>query len=353
MRLAAELARRGSTVDLVVLRPWPEVSVDGNVGVVELRANRMALAVPELVRYIRRSRPVAILSAEDHANVVSLLAARASRANVKVGVTCHVSFRYGARPPWHKGFWITKLMSWLYPTAQCVGTVSAGLGDELASVIDMPRTAIKTIYNPVVTAEISERMSAPSPHAWLVPGSVPVVCAMGVLRPSKGFDVLIRAFALLSAEREVRLMIVGEGPERSRLEALARELGVAEKFCLVGAVANPFSYIARSQLFALSSRVEALPTVLIEALACGVPVVATDCAHGPREILEDGRYGALVPVEDAAALASAMSKTMDDPPSAANLERRGMDFTAESAVDAYLEHLDIELRRSADGSRPS
>jgi glycosyltransferase involved in cell wall biosynthesis len=342
-RLARELARRGFAVDLVVLGRWPAAELDQNVRLVEMGSSRAAVAFPRLVRYIRNSRPTAIISAEDHVNVITLLTARASGARVRVCVTSHVPFFESSAPPWRKGFWITRLMGYLYPKAHCVATVSAGLGDELARVINMPRAAIKTVYNPVVTEEMREQMEAASPHPWLIEGGPPVVCGCGSLHPRKGFDVLVRSFASLASEREARLIVVGTGRERSRLEALARDLGVAREVAFVGAVPNPLAYMAHAQLFVLSSTFEGLPTVLIEALACGTPVVSTDCPHGPREILDRGKYGALVPIGDHIALARAMTRTLDDPPDAAQLRERANAFTASRATDEYTRQLELPL----------
>jgi glycosyltransferase involved in cell wall biosynthesis len=344
VRLAKELARRGFAVDLVVLGPWPVGGLNQDVRLVKLGSGRAASAFPRLVGYMRRARPAAIISAEDHVNVITLLAARVSGTRVRVCVTSHVPVFQSAAPPWRKGFWITRLMSRLYPKAQCVATVSAGLGDELASVIGMPRAAIKTLYNPVITSQMRERMGAAPPHPWLLGDGPPVVCGCGSLHPRKGFDVLLRSFASLARERELRLIIVGEGRERARLEALARDLDVAQDVALVGTVANPLAYMARAQLFVLSSTFEGLPTVLIEALACGTPVVSTDCPYGPREILDEGRYGRLVPIGDHVALAEAIGQTLIDPSSATTLRERAGAFTAEKAADEYMRHLELPGR---------
>ena len=349
MRLATELVRRGFAVDLVVFGRWPAAWPDRNVRLVELGSSRAAVALPRLVRYVRSARPTAIISAEDHVNVITLLAARASGVGVSTCVTSHVPFFESHVPPWRKGFWITRLMARLYPTAQCVATVSAGLGDELAGVIDLPRAAIKTVYNPVVTDRMREQMAAPDPHPWLIGDGPPVVCGCGSLHPRKGFDVLLRSFASLASEWELRLIVIGTGRERSRLEALARVLGVAGEVAFVGAVPNPLAYMARARLFVLSSTFEGLPTVLIEALACGTPVVSTDCPHGPREILDGGRYGHLVPIRDHLALAAAMGKTLSDPPDPTVLRQRAAAFTAERAVDEYMRNL--KLPAQADHNR--
>jgi glycosyltransferase involved in cell wall biosynthesis len=161
------------------------------------------------------------------------------------------------------------------------------------------------------------------------------VLAVGKLKARKGHDVLLRAFARLRAGRDARLLILGEGPERGELAALAASLGIAADVDLHGFVPNPMAYMARASVFALPSRREGLPNVLIEALACGAPIVATRCPSGPDEILQGGRYGALVPVDDAAAFARALEATLDAPPRR-DVQRQGAaGFSLDAAVERY------------------
>jgi glycosyltransferase involved in cell wall biosynthesis len=158
--------------------------------------------------------------------------------------------------------------------------------------------------------------------------------------PAKNFSLLLAAFARLRAQRPARLLILGEGRERLRLEAAAHELGIDADVALPGHVDNPYAAFSRASLFVLSSDWEGLPTVLIEALACGCPVVSTDCPSGPAEILERGRYGSLVPVGDAVALAHAMARTLDQPPAPETLRLRSEAFTLERSAGRYLDLLD-------------
>jgi len=162
------------------------------------------------------------------------------------------------------------------------------------------------------------------------------VLGVGKLKPQKGFDVLLRAFARVRAARPARLVILGEGPQRRALEQLARELGLsADDVALPGFVANPYAWMARSAVFALSSRWEGLPNALIEALACGCAVVSSDCPSGPAEILENGRLGPLVPVDDAAALAAAIERALA-PSDPAPRRARARDYAIERVAPRYL-----------------
>ena len=155
---------------------------------------------------------------------------------------------------------------------------------------------MRVVPNPVPHDDVAAMAAAPLDHPWFDEPGVPVILSAGRLVGQKDFSTLIRAFAQVVKSRPARLVILGEGRERGALAALARELGVAEGVDLPGFVANPFAWMARARVFAVSSIYEGLSMVLVEAMACGTPVVSTDCPHGPRELLEDGRWGRLVPV---------------------------------------------------------
>ena len=228
------------------------------------------------------------------------------------------------------------LMKIFYPRADGVVAVSKGVADDLAVVIGLPRERITVIYNPVVTPELLQKAQEPIDHPWFHPGEPPVILGVGRLTKQKDFPTLIQAFALVRKERPARLIILGEGEDRYELEELIRKLGIASDVDMPGFVDNPYKYMAYSTVFVLSSAWEGLPTVLIEAMACGCPVVSTNCHSGPAEILENGKYGKLVAVGDAAGLAEAMVGTLDAPESL-NVVRRAQDFGVEQAVAGYLE----------------
>jgi glycosyltransferase involved in cell wall biosynthesis len=202
----------------------------------------------------------------------------------------------------------------------------------------LPRDRIDVVYNPVVTPEVQQMVRAPVDHPWLQPGQSPVVMAVGVLRRQKDFGTLVEAFGLLRRRRPARLLILGEGRERARLETLVARCRLESDVHMPGFVANPYAYLARAAAFALPSRWEGLPGVLIEAMFCGVPTVATDCPGGSREILAHGRYGRLVPVGDpnalAEALESALSGELAPPP-----RESWRPFEMNTVVDRYTEVL--------------
>jgi glycosyltransferase involved in cell wall biosynthesis len=210
-----------------------------------------------------------------------------------------------------------------------------------------------TIYNPVVDTQLMVQSEGQALHPWLVAGGVPVVLAAGRLIAQKDFGTLIAAFARLRQERSVRLIIIGEGEERAALLVLARQLGVAQDVDLPGFMANPMAAMRAAQVFVLSSRFEGLPGVLIQAMACGTPVVSTDCPSGPREILQDGHWGRLVPVGDVTRMAEAIKATLEhlNPP---DVRFRAEAFSTDQAVRAYADVLGlvIEDRVASGGLSP-
>jgi glycosyltransferase involved in cell wall biosynthesis len=192
--------------------------------------------------------------------------------------------------------------------------------------------------NPVVTPELTSKAAEALDHPWFGAGEPPVVLGVGRFKKQKDFATLIRAFDRVRRKRVARLLILGEGPYRASLEALIAELGLSDQVMLPGFASNPFAYMARAGVFVLSSAWEGMPGALIQAIACGAPVVATDCESGPREILQGGRYGRLVPVGDPAALAEAIQATLEEPRAPVPLEAVER-FTRSAAVSGYLEVL--------------
>jgi len=214
--------------------------------------------------------------------------------------------------------------------------VSTGAADSLSAMTGLPRPSIRVVYNPLIPSDLEARIQVPCSHPWLAAGQPPVLLAAGRLTRQKDYPCLLRAFSILSQRHQMRLLILGEGPERPSLEALANELGLQTNVDMPGFVENVFTFMARASIFVLSSAWEGFPSVLVEAMACGVPVVATDCPSGPAEILEGGRHGLLVPVGDPVALAESLKATLASTPSVESARVRANLFTIERAVQDYL-----------------
>lgn len=337
VKLAEGLVRRGFDVDLVLATAeGPRLAeIPAEVRIIDLEARRVLGSLPRLARYLRREKPRGLASVLDHANVVALWARKLGRYSGRVVVIEQNTLSEAARNgKSRRDRMMPRLVRRFYPWADYVVGVSEGVSEDLARFVSLPAEKLRVISNPIVAPEIEELARAPVDHAWF-DGSAPVFVAAGRLRPQKDFPTLLRAFSLVRARRPVRLLILGEGPERERLEALTRELDLTSDVSLPGATTNPYAYMARSTAFILSSRWEGLPTVLIEAMSCGAPVVATDCPSGPREILADGRYGALVPVGDVEALAAAMEDALDGklaPPPVESWRR----YSIDAVVDEYV-----------------
>ncbi len=337
VNLAQGMSERGRRVDLVLgtaVGPFLE-RLPPAVRLVDLGARRLVGSIGPLVGYLRRERPRALVSSMSHANVIALLAARLAGRGTPVMVTEHNTMsQAGGEGPLARRFWPILLRA-CYPWADSVVAVSRGAADDFAATTGFPRARIAVVYNPVITSELMAMAKLAPDHPWFGPGQPPVILAVGRLTVQKDFPTLLRAFAEVRRRRRARLIILGEGEGREALESLAADLGLTADVALPGFRDNAMAYMACSAVFVLSSAWEGLPTVLIEALAAGTGVVSTDCPSGPREILQDGRLGALVPVGDAAALAAAMDVALGRPAGVTPAEALAP-FTQDSAVDHYL-----------------
>lgn len=346
LTLASGFAGRGHEVGLVLAKAeGPYLAeVPSSVRVVDLGSSRTLTSLPALVRYLRRERPEAMLSAMGRANVVALWARRLAGAKAtRLVISEHNTLSFATK---NTTVWRQKLMPWLahrfYPWADGIVAVSNGVAGDLSRTARLPRECISTIHNPVVTPELLEKSEAPLDHPWFAPGEPPTILGVGRMMAQKDFPNLIRAFARVRAVRPARLLILGEGEERPRLEALARRLVVEEDVCMPGFVDNPFPHMRRASVFVLSSAWEGMPTVLIEAMACGCPLVSTDCPSGPKEILDGGERGVIVPVGDDEALAEGILATLDTPPDPATLRARAArarELFWNEILDRYLEVL--------------
>lgn len=325
----------GLTIDLVVASWTGELkdSVPEGVRLVDLGSGRAHRSVVPLVKYLARSRPRALMSTLEHANLVAILAAKLvprTRVVIREANSASRDIDTSSRA----GRFMRLLARLLYPRADAIVAVSKGVADDLRDHIGISPTQIQVIGNPVLTERIRLLAQAEVHDPWLNAPSTPLILAVGRLTRQKGFDVLLHAFANLRQHRRCRLMILGEGELREQLLELASSLGVAQHVRMPGYAANPFPYIAGARVFALSSRWEGLPNVLIQAMALGTTVVATDCVSGPSEILDGGRLGTLVPVDDPAAMYKALEEALDQPSIEVSEEWKDR-YRVESVARAY------------------
>ena len=222
-----------------------------------------------------------------------------------------------------------------FPWADAIVPVSEGVGNDLIR-LGIPAEQVTVIHNPIVTPDLIARSIEPLDHPWFVEGHVPIVVAVGRLTQQKDFSTLLRAFAKARVLRPMKLIILGEGELRSELESLVGQLNLQNDVSLPGFVENPFAYVSRSDLFVLSSLFEGLPTVLIEAMAVGTPVVAADCPSGPQEILKGGLYGPLVKLSSPDELAAAMLLRLRQPRDSKSLMQWASRYSIDESVNSYI-----------------
>ena len=352
--LAVDYHSRGFEVDLVLVhRTGPYLDgLPAGIRVVDLGGHRILASLPSLVAYLRRSRPDTLLATITEANLVALWATALARVSTRVVIRiANTPSKSLARMTGFSGVVVPHLLTYWYPKADHIVTVSAGVEEDLRETFGIDGRLVTPIPNPKRISHIQELASRPLAAAWLRT-SEPIVLGVGRLVEQKDYPTLIRAFARLRADRPARLVIVGEGPERPVLESLVRSLGLDEHVWLPGFVENPFAYMAAAAVLALSSKWEGAPNVLVEAMACGTPVVATDCPSGPAEILADGAYGTLVPVGDVEGLCDGIAATLASRPPRDRLVARAEAFSIDRVVPAYDSVL-FPDREIATERRPS
>lgn len=341
LKLVKGMLAAGREVDLVLVSAKGEYldQIPPGARLVDLGKSNVFKAVPALAAYLRRERPTALLASLTHVNVAALIAKTLAGGKTRVAVTEHnqITQKVGVAKTFRQRM-IYRVTPFAYRWADDVIAVSEGVAADVERFTGLKKGAVRRIYNPVYEQSMLDAAAMPVDHPWMQPGQPPVLIAAGRLQEQKGFDVLLKAFQIVLRSKPCRLIVMGEGEDRAKLEALARELGVADQVSLAGFVQNPYAMMARAAAFVLSSRWEGLPTVLVEAMACDTAIVSTNCPSGPDEILESGRYGALVPVEDPEALAAAIVRTLDDPPPSA--QGRARDFSVGEAADNYLRVLE-------------
>ena len=341
LNLSSEFARRGHQVDLVLGKKEGDYLdlVSKRVRIVDLGASRMLATVPSLIAYFRRERPDATLSTLSYVNALVSLAyfLSGSSTHLVLREAAVVTKQTSETKPSLFSKIIPMLRNITYPLADDIIAISNNAADHLITNTTLTRDSVSVIHNPAYFPSREQRALENVPHPWLTTGfNEPVVLGMGRLGTYKNFDLIIRSVAAISKERPIRLILCGKGPLQSELEQLADDLGISDRVSFPGFVTNPFAYMRRADVFVLSSIREAFGNVLVEALATGTPVVSTNCPGGPAEILEDGKWGRLVPIGDPDAMAKAIEATLDEPTDAECLKSRAQDFNVDKIAGQYL-----------------
>lgn len=360
--LANGFAERGYAVDLIVLKPVGQYAeqVDARVRIVSLDARRIILSLPKFVSYLRREPPGVLLALDEYTHLLALFARKISRAQTKIFLRVGNMFselftRYQGWKNKTIPFFVRKF----YKYADGIVANSLGVRDDVIKVTGIDKNKVSVIYNPKNLEFIRARSQEEVEHVWFARKTLPIVIAVGRLRVQKNFSILIRAFARVIQETPARLIIAGGGREEERLRALIRELSLDDSVSLTGYKDNPHAYMRGADIFVSASTWEGLPNAVIEALVCGLPIIASDCSSGPREILapdtdyhfrlksgiEYAKYGVLFAVNDEDALVEAMTKLLGDTALcreyASRTSERIKEFDSRKILDDYARVMGI------------
>ena len=303
-----------------------------------------------LARVARQERADLIVSFITLPNVLAVLAKVLFRPQLRVVVTVHdttsrILMHSNLRP--HERVALRLLVRWLYPRADRVVAVAEGIKQDLVRSFGIPGERISVVHNPIDIQTVRAKATEPVADPWFTPRGRPLLVAVGRLVKLKGFEFLIRALPLLGAD--VRLAIVGDGEERKRLEAIAEECGVLDRVHFLGLQPNPWQFMARADIFVLSSLTEGLPRVIGEAMALELPIVATDCAPSLREYLGEEEAGLIVRPEDPSALAVAINRLLGDDVMRKELGQRGRSRVAQFDLARSVEAFEEALRTPFGG----
>jgi glycosyltransferase involved in cell wall biosynthesis len=344
LRFACALANMGHDVDLVIGHidrryKFPRVA---GINVHELNRRHVRGMLYPLWMYLRNAKPDVVFSAEDHLNAIVLLAAIFSGSTAKISCSSRVTpYDTYSKVIFTKRWVLKHFMRAVMWRANALTCVSKDMIEQYCHVFASPPHVC--VYNIVDDRNSRLRMTEPLHHQWLLHKNCPVLVAAGRLAPWKGFADLIHAMKELSRRRQVRLIILGDGPLRSELEVLIVELSLTDVVSLEGYVENPLKFFAHADIFVLSSYVEGLPNVLIEAMMCGCTPVATDCPTGPREVLQNGKYGYLVPVGDPVAMANGIEQALCHPIPKNLLAEAIESFEERAVLERHFEVLGLRI----------
>lgn len=323
--------------------------VPADVEVRTLGGTQARFAGPAIAKLLRETGADVAYSGTNAYNLATIAASRLGRGRAHVVVSEHTPPSVFLEEVKWRALRIA-LMRMMYPKAATVAVPLPEVGYELKRILRLDDLPISVLSNPVLDDSVPALRDA-EPEIPLPKKPPPLLVGSGRLVPAKGFDVLLRALAEVdTSSGPPNLVVLGEGPERGNLEGLALQLGMADRVRFAGRVDNPFSILSRATAFVLSSRREGFGNVLIEAMACGTPVVSTDCPFGPRVILANGEAGLLVPPEDPAALARGIEKLLGDDELADRYAKAGGEiaegYTVERTVPAFERLFETVARSS-------
>jgi glycosyltransferase involved in cell wall biosynthesis len=354
LTLVRQLQASGITVELMLHQARGELvdQVPSDIRMINLDRKRTRHDVMPLAGYLRQRKPDILLANVDHMNVAATVAGILSATRTKVIITQHNPITGEFATDGREYRMIAPLYRILAPFISAAIAVSDGIARELVGQAGLPESKVVRIYNAVIGPGFEERANMPVVHPWFCDGTSPVYVTAARLVPQKDQETLLRAMAIYRQNGgQGRLLVLGTGPLREHLEALAHELGIAATVDFVGFQDNPLPWFRRSDAFVLSSRTEGFGIALAEAMGCGTPVISTDSGHGPAEILARGRYGVLVPPQDPAAMAAALSAAgeMRQRFPAESLKARAAEFSYAACTAGYVSLFNKLVARRAIG----
>lgn len=346
LNFANELSSRGVKVDLVVSKkkgPYIEI-LSPSVKIFEIGTTNRIGALPKLTAYLFFNRPAVMATDRLRLNFLALDAARLTRSKTKVSMTAHVplSMRLARLKPSKRKRMEKRIRAYIPRNHSLIG-VSKGVVNDMVQNLHFPSDKVHLVYNPIINKEMFEMAQEVVDHPWFKEKELPILLSAGRFYDQKDFPTLINGFEKLWKRLKCRLVILGEGEQKEEIEKLSRQKGLSEYIFMPGFVINPYKFMAQADLFVLSSKWEGFGNVLAEAMALGTPVVSTNCPYGPSEILEDGKYGPLVPVGDAGALAHAMEKVLKAPIPRELLKKGAARFTVEQSAQDFTKVLGLGL----------
>jgi len=341
LNLAKGLSDKNYKIDLVVVKLEGQYinQVPKNIKLISLNSRYAITSLFPLIKYLKTNKPDILISAMAHVNVVAIISKILTRKKTKLIITEHTTLSLAKKESKKvKEKVLFNILKYIYNYADAIVAVSKYMAHDMSIILGIPEEKINVIYNPIIDNSLIEKSNQDIEEEWFNPNESPVVISIGRLAEPKDFETLIRAFKKVRDKMKVRLLILGEGPKREQLEKLIHDLNIENDVKMPGFKQNPYAYLRRAALFVLSSKREGLPTVLVEALACGIPVISTDCLSGPREILQNGRLGTLVPVGDVDALAKAIELNLNN---INNIRNRISlndlkEFTFEKSIQNYI-----------------
>jgi glycosyltransferase involved in cell wall biosynthesis len=350
LRVAGWLAGKGLPAEIIVSRVEGKLPFQPPKGVQVVNLNVPALkvsgkvvgtsvaisAIFGLAKYLRQNPNQIVIAPGWADGGLTLWAKMLAKSGAKVAIweQIHVSAMKSQGGNLYRQL-APRIIKLSYRHADIVACCSSAVADDIAELSGLPRERVHVIYNPT-DPEIEAKAQEPVDHPWFKNSKIPVILCVARLDPQKDLPTLIHAFSIVRRERPARLAILGEGSERAKLEALVKELGLDGDVWMPGFVDNPFKFMKRATVFALSSKFEGFGMVIAEALAVGTPVVSTDCPSGPAEILGGGKWGKLVPVGDHEKLAEAILETIENPLDRDALKLRRKDFSVEQVGEKWL-----------------